>query len=251
MPDKSSLGLAGRISSPGETMHLLVTRPEPDASATARRLEEMGHRVTVAPMLTVVLNDPPVDLPEPAGLIVTSRNGVRALQSWPQAAGWRDVPLFAIGEATGTEARTAGFTRVTAGAGEGAALLRVIGAALPAKAGPVIYAAARDLSGNLAEHLEAAGYDLQMVEAYRADRAEHLSPEVLAELEAGSIDGALFYSRRTAETFRDLVAGRPIRLAHAFALSEQVAGALQGLAAEVHVAAEPDEASLFKSIPPL
>jgi uroporphyrinogen-III synthase len=134
---------------------------------------------------------------------------------------------------------------VTAGDGEGAALVRVIAAALPAGRGPVIYAAARDLSGNLAEHLEEAGYDLQMVEAYRAEPAERLSPALLAALKAGAIDGALFYSRRTAETFRDLVADAPIRLAHVFALSEHIAAPLKGLGAALHVAAAPNEASLF------
>ena len=231
-------------------MRLLVTRPEPDAAETARRLEALGHGVTVEPLLKIVLNGPPTDLPEPAGLIVTSRNGVRALATWPQAAGWHGVPLFAVGAATAEAARAAGFRAVTAGAGEGAALLQLIAAALPTASGPVIYVAGRDLSGGLAEHLEEAGYDLQMVEAYRAERAESLSPAVLAALETGSIDGALFYSRRTAETFRDLVAGHAIQLAHAFALSDPVAGPLKGLAGSLHVAATPDEASLFALFPP-
>ncbi len=231
-------------------MRLLVTRQEPDATATAGRLTALGHSVVVEPLLRIVLNAPPGELPDPAGLIVTSRNGVRALKTWPQAARWREVPLFAVGAATAEAARAAGFHHVTAGEGEGKALLAVIVAALPPGRGPVIYAAARDLSGNLSEHLEEAGTDLQMVEAYRAERAARLSPALMGELAAGSIDGALFYSRRTAETFRDLVAGRPLRLAHVFALSDQVAGPLRGLAAALHIAAKPDEASLFALIQP-
>jgi uroporphyrinogen-III synthase len=178
-------------------MHLLVTRPEPDATATARGLEALGHSVTVEPMLTIVPAAPPGELPQPAGLIVTSGNGVRALGAWPQAAGWHGVPLFAVGEATGEAARAAGFAKVTAGEGEGSALIRAIGAALPPGSGPVIYAAARDLSGGLAERLEEAGYDVQMVEAYRAERAASLSPALRDALQAGAVDGALFYSRRT------------------------------------------------------
>jgi uroporphyrinogen-III synthase len=231
-------------------MHLLVTRAEPDASTTAGRLTALGHTVTIAPLLKIVLNAPPGDLPQAAGLILTSRNGVRALTTWPQAAAWRDVPLFAVGEATAEDAKAAGFNRVSAGEGDGDGLRAIIEAALPPDGGPVIYAAARDLSGNLAERLEEAGYDLQMVEAYRAERVDGLSPPVLEALAAGSIDGALFYSRRTAVIFRDLVTGRPIRLAHVFALSERVAGPLARLAGALHVAATPDEASLFAAIPP-
>ncbi len=229
-------------------MRLLVTRPQPEAAATARRLEAIGHTVTVEPLLNIMLNAPPKDLPQPAGLIVTSRNGVRALQTWPQTAGWHDVPLFAVGAGTAETARGAGFAHVTAGDGEAAALVSVIGGALPVGRGPVIYAAARDLSGNLAEKLEKAGFDLQMVEAYRAERAEELSPALAAALSAGTIDGALFYSRRTAETFRDLVAGRSVRLAHIFALSAAVAGPLQGLATALSVAPEPSEDSLLTLI---
>ena len=231
-------------------MRLLVTRPEPDASVTAARLTALGHSVTVEPMLRIVLNDPPRDLPDPAGLIVTSRNGARALATWPQAAGWHDVPLFAVGAASGEAAKAAGFRKVTAGAGEDAALVQVIAAALPAGQGPVVYAAARDLSGNLAEQLEEAGYDLQMVEAYRAERAEELSPALRAALAAGAIDGALFYSQRTAHTFRDLAADGPLRLAHVFALSRHVAAPLKGLGAELHIASAPTEDSLLKLIPP-
>ncbi len=100
------------------------------------------------------------------------------------------------------------------------------------------------------ETLEEAGYDLQMVEAYRAEPVARLSPGLLTDLEAGAIDGALFFSRRTAETFRDRVAGRAVRLAHVFALSAAVAAPLRALGATVHVAAAPDEASLIATIPP-
>lgn len=231
-------------------MRLLVTRPEPDATATARRLAALGHSATVAPLLAIVLNEPPADLPQPAGLIVTSRNGVRALAAWPQAGQWRGVPLFAVGAATAEAARAAGFENATAGSGDGSGLVAVIAAALPPRLGPVIYAAARDLGGGLAERLEEAGYDLQLVEAYRAEPAGSLEPGVRAALESGAIDGALFYSRRTAATFRDLVAGTPVRLAHVFALSEQVAAPLRCLGAVLHVAAEPTEDALLALIPP-
>lgn len=231
-------------------MHLLVTRPEPDAADTARRLRTLGHRVTVEPLLRIVPSEPPDSLPEPAGLIVTSRNGVRALTTWPQAAGWNEVPLFAVGEATAEAARAAGFRRVTAGEGDGVALAGVVGGALPASRGPIVYAAAREMSSPLADELRQAGYDLRTVEAYRAERVERLSAGVKAALAVGTIDGALFYSRRTAETFRDLTTGLPLRLAHVFALSARVAGPLQGLGPAVHVAPQPNETSLIALIPP-
>ena len=250
MPAPSLPGAAGRISFRGSAMHLLVTRPEPDATATARLLEALGHTVIVEPLLGIVLSEPPAALPAPAALIVTSGNGVRAMTQWPQAAGWRGVPVFAVGEATAEHAREAGFRYVSAGRTDSAGLAAMVAAALPADCGPVIYATARDRGGKVAERLKAAGYHLRVVEAYRAERAEKLSPALLAALAAGTIDGALFYSRRTAVSFRELTAGRPVRLAHVYALSEQIAEPLHGLGTTLQVAPVPTEAHLLALIPP-
>ena len=231
-------------------MRLLVTRPQPEAAETAGKLVAMGHTVTIEPLLRIVLAEPPRDLPEPAAIVVTSRNGVRALAGWPQAERWRDTPLLAAGAATAAEARAAGFRKVTAGSGDAAALAERVRQTLPPGVGPILYVAARDRAGALADALAARGHAVCTVEAYRAEKAERLRAPVLAALTAGDIDGALFYSRRTAETFRDLVAARRIRLAHVFALSPQVAEPVAGLAADLHIASAPDETSLFKLIPP-
>ncbi len=229
-------------------MHLLVTRPEPDAQETARRLTALGHTVTVAPLLTIVFAEPPADLPRPAALLVTSGNGVRALVRWPQSAAWRDVPVLAVGDMTAEVAREAGFHDVRVGGGDAAALAALV-TVVAQGAGPILYPAARDRSGSLADDLAADGYDVRVVEAYRAETAIRLNAPVMAALTAGEIDGALFYSRRTAEAFRDLVAKTPINLANAFVLSEQVAAPLAGLASAVRIASAPNEASLLALIP--
>ena len=39
-------------------MRLLVTRPEPEAQRLKARLEELGHEVTVEPLLAVSFDDP-------------------------------------------------------------------------------------------------------------------------------------------------------------------------------------------------
>ena len=230
-------------------MHLLVTRPQPEADDTARRLIELGHTVVVEPLLSVVFAGPPTGLSEPAALVVTSRNGVRALARWPRAADWRARPVFAVGEMTAEAARGAGFDDVRAGSGGGAALAGLVQASLAAGAGPIVHPAARDRDGALEAALRSAGYDVRAVEAYRAEPARALSPSLGHALERGDIDGALFYSRRTAEIFRELVAGRPMRLERLFALSEQVAAPLAGLGPDVAIARKPDEASLLALIP--
>lgn len=226
-------------------MRLLVTRPDPDGEATATRLRALGHEVTVELLLRVVFAPPPPDVAGPAVLLVTSRNGVRALAGWPQVPGWLDTPLLAVGDATATAARVAGFTAVTSAGGDAVALAELAKGRLRPGGGPVLYVTANDRAGDLATVLRDAGHDLRVIEAYRTEKAESFSSAVAMALANGGFDGALFYSRRTAEAFRDLVVHGPLRLPHVFALSASVAEPLATLGSSVHVATAPDEAHLF------
>ena len=225
-------------------MRLLVTRPEPDAGETAARLAAIGHDVMLQPMLRVVYSDPPEALPEPAALIATSRNGVRALAAWPVAVAWRGKPLFVTGEGSAQTAAAAGFTDVRSGGADAAALANRIVRDLLKGRGPVIYAAARDRTGALAGGLIAAGHDLRVVEAYRAEPAAALDSGVAAALRTGQIDGVLFFSRRTAEAFGAAVetAGLAPALAAipCYALSERIGEPLRALSTVVKVAERPD-----------
>jgi uroporphyrinogen-III synthase len=234
-------------------VRLLVTRPEPDAGRTAVALRARGHEVLVQPLLAVSFAPPPADVPTPAAIAVTSQNGVRALGLWPQAAGWRDIPVFAAGPATARALADLGFGQVQTGAHDAGSLADAIIAGLPKGAGPLVYPAARDRSGALAERLAALGYDVRAVEAYRADPATRLDPSVRAALAAGQIDGVLLYSRRTAMTLRDLAASEglteSLTVPTYYVISDQVGALIKGIAPHIHVAVHPDEDSLLALLP--
>jgi uroporphyrinogen-III synthase len=204
----------------------------------------MGHDVMLQPMLRVVFSDPPEALPEPAALIATSRNGVRALAAWPIAAAWRGKPLLVTGEGSARTAVDAGFTDVRPGGADAAALASRIVRDLRKGEGPIVYAAAHDRAGALAGGLTAAGYDLRVIEAYRADPVTELDPGVAEALRAGRIDGILVFSRRTAEAFVAAVAAAGLSGALAaiacYALSERIAEPLRALSSSVKVAERPD-----------
>ncbi|MEK9723834.1 MAG: uroporphyrinogen-III synthase, partial [Rhodospirillaceae bacterium] len=88
-------------------MHLLLTRPRSDSEALAATLAARGVATTVAPLLDIAIPDgPPLDLTGVQGLLMTSANGVRAFAAREAR---RDLLVFAVGEATGAEARAAGF----------------------------------------------------------------------------------------------------------------------------------------------
>lgn len=234
-------------------MRLLITRPEPDASTTAERLRALGHETLVQPMLTITFARPPADLPTPAAILITSQNAIRALRSWPGTKDWLRIPAFVAGPATARATAALGFIDIRGGAGNSASLADVVLDTMLPGDGPLIYPVARDRAGALADGLTGRGYDVRLVEAYRADPASQFDEAVRAALAAGRLDGVLLYSRRTATTFRDLAAAADLtnRLTSVvfYVISEQVADALAGIPGRIHSAEYPDEDSLFTLIP--
>ena len=130
-----------------------VTRARPGAERTAARLIDRGFEALVAPLLEVR----PLPQAEPglsgiAALAFTSPNGAAAFAALTAR---RDLPVFAVGDATAEAARAAGWREVISAGGalgELAALLaeRAPGAVLaPGAAEP-----AGDLPGLLAGRVE-------------------------------------------------------------------------------------------------
>jgi uroporphyrinogen-III synthase len=230
-------------------MRILLTRPEPDGEKTAAKLRTLGHEPVMASLLRIILHAPPADLAEPEALLLTSRNAVRAVSHWPQATGWRHRPVFVTGHGTGDAARQAGFADVRSADGDAAALAAFVMAGIGPEVRPILYPAARDRSEDFLEILRAKGYDIRVVEAYRAEIAASLDPAVCEELRFSRIDAVLLYSRRTAEAFHRAVERAGLASAIAgtriLALSARVAEPMSDFGAEVIVAPHPDEDSLL------
>ncbi len=233
-------------------VRILVTRPEPDAADTAARLAGLHHEPIVHPLLEIVFTPPPLPL-DPAVIVVSSRNGARALHRWPQAAGWRDRPLFAGGDASAEAAIAAGFTQVRSAGGAARELAVLLAAHHRPGDGPVLYAAAAERTGTVEALLQQWGYDLRIVSAYRARPARRLPAAVAADLRSGAIGGVLLYSRRTAAIFATFVESLgPTALSPGtaiFAISHAAAGPMLGLGRTIRVPPKPNEDSLLALLP--
>jgi uroporphyrinogen-III synthase len=236
-------------------MRLLVTRPQPDADETAARLRALGHTAIVDPLLTITIGPPPVGVERPAALLVTSRNALRALLGWPDAAGWRDVPVFAVGPESADLARASGFADVRTGDGDARALADLVAHEFEPAAGVILYPAARDRAARIDETLTAMGFSVRRIEAYRASAATHFGVATEVAVRQGALDGVLLYSRRTAAAFLACAAAAgltpQLTALTFFAISAEAATplrALPGLA--VRVATRPDGESLFALLPP-
>jgi uroporphyrinogen-III synthase len=183
-------------------MKVWVTRAEPGAGETADRLIERGHEPLVAPLLIVrPLVEASPDLGGIGALAFTSANGVRA---FAELAPRRDLPVFAVGEATAAAARQAGFADIHIGSGDVAALATAILARRDTLQGAVLHASAAEPAGDLAGALEAAGVAFRSAALYHTTVSDSPGPDLLARL-AGA-EAVLLHSPKAARTLSSLCA---------------------------------------------
>lgn len=231
-------------------MRVLVTRPEPEAGATADRLRAHGHDPLVAPLMAAEAVTAAMPLPRPDALAVTSGRTASFLGAG-LAAALRHLPVFAVGGRTAGILEGAGFADVHAAEGDVAALARLIAASgLPAGS-RLLHPGGEERAGDLGALLAATGIAVMPWIVYRMVPASALPAAVGEALAKGQIQAVLHYSPRSAAIFATLAlaaglgaaAARPL---HA-CLSTAVAAALAPLRPDtVRVAASPDEKSLIR-----
>lgn len=232
-------------------MRILVTRPEPDASGTAARLEAAGHHAHVDPML--VVEPLPADLPDGRFDVValTSVNGARALGERAELGALRGLPLYAVGRRTAAAAPE-GFAHVHIAGGDGAALVALLREQLPGGS-RILHVCGEDRAVDLGAALAADGLAVALFEIYRARPAERFSPATVAALKGRQIDAALHFSLRTATTVvaRAREAGVMAELGsiNHFCFSANVAAPLIAEGWRAKVAHEPTEEGLFALLP--
>lgn len=232
-------------------MRLLITRPAEDSVALAGALAERGIEVMLDPLLAIRYRDgDPLDLDHVQALLITSANGLRA---FARRDSRRNLDVFAVGDASARAAREAGFQRVESAAGDVEALAELVASRLDPKAGVLLHVAGGTVAGDLATLLSKKRFDYRREVLYEAEKADRLAPETVQALQAGVLDGVLFYSPRTAATFVRLALKAGVSAAcsgvSAFCLSAAVAERARGLPwRAVRVAERPEQASLLRVV---
>lgn len=218
-------------------MRLWVTRARPGADATAARLAALGHEAVVAPLLAIEPLAPAIILEDVDALAFTSPNGVAA---FARLSDRRDLPVFAVGDATAEAARTAGFAQVRSAGGDVGDLTALIAGAAP---GQVLHAGAREPAGDLIGELAARGVPARTAAVYAAVAAPGAAG--LEALAAGALDGVLIHSPRAARRLAEVAPGA--RGLPVFCISPAALEPLAAAGFSRAVAAPfPDEASLLK-----
>lgn len=220
---------------------VLVTRPEPGASATASRLRDAGFVPVVLPLSrTQTLHAELSSIPASVSAVaVTSASAIRHASSELIAA-LSGKRCFAVGPKTAAAAREAGFRDVVEGPGEARGLADLVAAELAGGA-HVAYLTGRVRLPDFEQRIASSGHRLAVIETY--DTVFVTDASLPDEL----VDAVLLYSAKAAHAFSLIAGGKPgLAEVRCICLSERVAGSLHHLGTKrVFVAREPTEDALL------
>jgi uroporphyrinogen-III synthase len=224
-------------------MKVLITRPLEDAKEIARLLAERGHQALVAPLLSPRFHEgPEPDLNGVVAILATSANGIRA---FVRRTSRRDLSVFAVGPQTAEEARKSGFTEVRNADGDAEALALAATQWAPRK-GVLLHVCGEDAPGTLAENLTLRGFKVRRCPLYAIEPATSLPSDARKALEDRALDGAMFFSPKSARIFKALADGLPTENLTAYCISAATAQALSPMAlARIAVAARPNQAAML------
>jgi uroporphyrinogen-III synthase len=223
-------------------MHLIITRPEEDATALKSKLENSGHAVSVAPLLKIVPRAE-VEIPfKPYQIIcATSAN---ALKYAELNEALKQIKVLTVGPQSLAAARKAGFLSCKACGGDVDGLATYIIENFNPESGPILYLSGAETSADLQSLLRAAHFAVEKIIIYDAVVQK---PDNIAAL-LSIADGVLLYSRRSARIWADMVkTGKLEKLAASpiyFCLSDNVARALPP-GWRTCVANSPDESAML------
>lgn len=224
-------------------MRVWVTRAQPGADATAARLRQMGVDPLTAPLTETRLLPPPMlDLAGVAALAFTSAAGVRA---FAHLAGAPPLPVYAVGLATATAAREAGFTEVAHADGDGWALARLI-VATPPK-GALLVPGAAELAFDLPGALAGAGVEARILPLYATAAIDPPPAAALSALASGALEALLLHAPSAARALEAAAPANP----DVAVLALSPACAPRGAGWRVVVAAAPRERDLLALLPTL
>jgi uroporphyrinogen-III synthase len=184
----------------------------------------------------------PVDPPRaiPQAIVFTSGHGIRHL---PEGAGWREVPVFAVGDYTPDAATASGYRNVRT-ARDGKDLLAQLATKLPRGARLLLFGAGR-AAEDLGDGLRRGGYEVEFVKGYATRPSTDFEIRDALEM-LPDMDGICVYSPKGARRVAEVLNGRSGRPT-IFCLSHATAEAFSPKEnIRIEVAEQPTDRALFQ-----
>ena len=183
-------------------MHILFTRPEIDSVYSAKKLIQLGHQVSVFPILNIVKKKIiDINFTNYNSVVFTSSNAVLCLDQNIQS----NVRCFCVGEVTAAQAKQKGFNNIITAGGNYLQLKETILNITDKNDGKFLYIRGEDIAHNLEEDLKASGYRIDSVINYTTSLNPDFDQKTLKILKDQSIDLIFVYSNRSAAHLSQLI----------------------------------------------
>lgn len=187
---------------------VVITRTRPDADALADRLAKLGYEPLIEPMLTVrathtaTVHDPMCV----EGLVVTSAQALRHLNTLVREVAFRHKPLYAVGPKTASLAVELGWTNVHDGGGD----VRALGGFMKSRpeitpSSRLLHICGRDIAKDTRGILNGVPGNVLDWVVYETDPADGFTPAFEAAMRTGRVKAVTFHSARAASVFADNV----------------------------------------------
>ncbi|MDB9702554.1 uroporphyrinogen-III synthase [Rhodospirillales bacterium] len=229
---------------------LAITRPLEDAASLASALADLGIETIAAPLMLIeAILGSQVDLKGVQGVLFTSANGAR---TFAVRSSDRDIPVYAVGDATARALKDLKFKNVTTASGDVDDLAGLVSRSCDPDNGDLVHACASVVAGDLSGILTTNGFRVVRHVLYQATAAQELPVEVIEAIRAKKVDGMIVYSPRTAHILDTLIVDAGLSTAVAemklFALSQNASKASTSAWHERIIAAHPCQESLLEAV---
>tara|TARA_B100001029_G_C15049863_1_gene449887 strand:- start:565 stop:1269 length:705 start_codon:yes stop_codon:yes gene_type:complete len=183
-------------------MNIIFTRPLLDTEDLMMSFFKLGHKVIHIPTLSISsTNMKPINTKDYDGLIFTSSNAVRFLKIDSDD---KSIKCFCVGSLTEKSLRLKGFHNTIAASGTVNALKNII-INSEKKNKKLAYLCGDVISYELDKELIQEGFKIRKIINYNSTKILDLNKESMNLLKRYPANIALIYSKRSAESFNDIV----------------------------------------------
>ncbi len=189
-------------------MHILLTRPLDDCTEMILKFKSLGHQVSHIPLLNIEkINYEKIDFSNYAGIIFTSANAVKFLESKNIN---KNIMCFCVGEMTEKQARGFGFQNTISAEGNVYNLKELILRNHEYKNRPLLYVSGETISIDLDKQLSNEGYNVKRVINYRAIHNQKFDENFIKDLKVNLPNLVYVYSQNSASSFLNFIKNHQI-----------------------------------------
>lgn len=183
---------------------ILIIRQQEEAFPLADLLSTKGLTPYLCPLFVPHFFPPP-SLTGAQGLIITSKNALRALRGRDEV---KNIPLYVVGDETADFAKNMGFLTILSASGNAKDLIHLVRQKARPDGGILWHLSGDIITGNIQETLGEEGFDVRRHSVYKIEKTEEFPSSFVLDLKEKVISHVLFFSPHTTALFIHLLKER-------------------------------------------